>query len=207
MNWLQGGPYYEISFLINNSEDKEKLLRTILSNLKEKSTFEVVNSNDELEDKIEKYVNGEIEEEIIRRNLDVNSRLQISGSRKSRLNIMELSEELVKVNFWFYGSIYDVEEWNQKGIQEKDKEAFKEFFKSVRMILNPILGTIAYEEDCEELFLSDILSPNKYFSIKNLSIENMTERVNRNINEFEFCWIKGQVFGKEQNIEIEIKTA
>ena len=76
-----------------------------------------------------------------------------------------------------------------------------------RTILNPILGTIAYEEDCEELFLTETLPPNRYFSIRNLSIENITKRVNRNVNEFEFCWINGQIFGKKQNIEIEIKTA
>lgn len=73
--------------------------------------------------------------------------------------------------------------------------------------MNPILRTIAYEEDCEELFLTEILSPNSYFSIRNLSIEKIRERVHRNINEFEYCWINGQVFNQDQNIEIEIKTA
>ena len=202
MNWLEGGPYYELSFLIKNSEDKQSLLRTILSKLREESTFEIVNSEEELDIKIEEYVRGEVDEEVIRRNIDIHSILQISGRRKSRLNISELSEELVKVNFWFYGSIYDVEEWNQKGIQQKDKEAFKEFFNSVKIILDPILGTIAYEEDCEELFLTKILSPDRYFSIKNLSIENIRERINKNVNEFEFCWINGQIFGKNQDIEI-----
>ena len=202
MNWLEGGPYYELSFLIKNSEDKQSLLRTILSKLREESTFEIVNSEEELDIKIEEYVRREVDEEVIRRNIDIHSILQISGRRKSRLNISELSEELVKVNFWFYGSIYDVEEWNQKGIQQKDKEAFKEFFNSVKIILDPILGTIAYEEDCEELFLTKILSPDRYFSIKNLSIENIRERINKNVNEFEFCWINGQIFGKNQDIEI-----
>lgn len=207
MNWLQGGPYYELSFLINNSEDKESLLRTILSFLKKESTFYVINSNEELENKIGEYVRGYIDEDVIQRNLDINSILQISGLRKSRLNISELSEELVKVNFWFYGSIYNVKEWNQKGLQKNDKPVFKEFFKSMRKLLNPLLGTIAYEKDCQDLFLTEELSPNKIYSIRNLSIKNIIEIVNRNVNDFELCWVNGEIFGQKESFEIEIKTA
>ncbi len=207
MNWLQGGPYYELSFLIQNQEDKKNLIKEIMAKINQSSRFKIVFQSEELEELIELYVNGDKVDGKIYRSLNINTQIKISGNRKSRLFIQELSDELLKVNFWFYGSRYDAEEWNQIGLKDIDKPEFRDFFNFIKNNLNPILGTIAYEEDCEELFSTEEISPSQFYSTKNLSLENITERVNRNVNEYELCWVNGQIFGQNENLEIEIKTA
>ena len=205
MTWLQGGPYYEISFLLKNSEDKGKLLRSIISKINSQLAIELNHSIKELASRVLAFEQGEKDGLIIRRNIELDAITQISGTRKHRLFISELSEELIKLNFWFYGSLYDAKEWNQKGIRSIDKPAFIQFFKSAKVVLEPILGTIAYEEDCEELFMTDILSPNKYFSIKNLNINSIKERLNQNVNQYEYFWLGKGGIGNETKIEIQIK--
>ncbi len=206
MIWIQGGPFYEISFLIYNSEEKVELLRTILIKLKNDQTFEIQNSKSQIDTKIINYNVGDLDGEIVRRNFDINLIIHISGKRKSLLNITELSMELVKLNFWFYGSIYDAKELNQLGIRPEDKSAFKDFFNSVRMKLNPILGTIAYEADCEELFAKGILSPHSYFSIQNLNLEIINRRLNQNVNEYEYFWASKGVFENNEEVEMQLET-
>lgn len=206
MNWLQGGPYYELSFLKYNSEDKAKLLQTILDQLSKIPNLKIECSTNEIEKGILDYSKGEEEGKLVFRYFEIKVKVECSGQRKIRLNISELSKELVKVNFWFYGSIYDADEWNQKGIRENDKPAFRQLFKQIQDNLKPILGTIAYEEDCEEMFVTEILAPNEYFSTKNLNLEKIKKRLEQNINEYEYFWIAKGEIGNKEDLEIELKN-
>jgi len=203
---LQGGPYYELSFLARNQEDKKGVVENILSKLIQKTQFKVINDKEALIERIKLFVDGEQHEGDVVRSLDIDTQIEISGERKSRLFIAELSDELLKINFWFYGSQYDAIEWDQIGLKEIDKPGFRKFFDDVKEVLNPMLGTIAYEEDCSALFDSDYTWPNNYFKIKNLSLEKINKRLHRNVNEFEYCWINGHIFDLEQNIEIKMQT-
>lgn len=206
MNWLQGGPYYELSFLKSNSEDKAKLLHTILEQLGRIPNLKIESSTNEIENGISEYSKGEQEGKLVFRSLEIKVKVECSGQRKLRLNISELSKELVKVNFWFYGSIYDANEWNQKGIRENDKPGFRQLFNQIQVNLKPILGTIAYEEDCEELFVTELLAPNEYFSIKNLNLEKIKERLEKNTKEYEYFWVAKGKIGNKEELEIEIKN-
>jgi len=206
MNWLQGGPFYELSFLKSNSEDKAKLLKTTLEELSRIPTLKFESSTNEIEKGISEYSKGKKEGELIFRYFEIKVMAECSGQRKLRLNISELSKELVKVNFWFYGSIYDADEWNQKGIREDDKPAFRQLFKQIQINLKPILGTIAYEEDCEEIFVTEILAPNDYFSTKNLNLEKIKERLEQNVNEYEYFWLNKGEIGNMEELQIELKN-
>lgn len=205
MNWIKGGPYYELSFLLRNSGDKEKLIIGILEKLQHISSIEIVETPDFIKEKIDFYKLGEASGGLIWRSLGLKAKAQISGSRKFRLVIVELSSELVKLNFWFFGGLKDEKAWNQKGIKPSDKKEFRNFFTNVRDKLKPILGTMAYEEDCAELFDHEKPWPNEAYSLKQLSISKIEQRVNRTMNEFEYCWINGDAFEKNENIEFEIK--
>jgi hypothetical protein len=206
MNWLQGGPYYQLSFLIRNQEDKEHLLNLILSKMSRKADFEIVIPIDKLKEKTKTFIKGYEDEGLIRRNIDINIKIGVSGIRKSRLFIEELSDELAKVNFWFFGSRYDADEWGQLGLKEENKPEFKNFFQFVREQLNPVLGTIAYEEDCSDLFDTEEKYPSEFYKTVNLQLDKIRERIHQNKNAFEYCWINANVFGNDENIEIEIKT-
>lgn len=137
MNWLQGGPYYELSFLVRNKKNKESLLDEILESLTNRVNVKIVDSSNQLNEKVDSFVKGYEDEGIIRRSIDINSEIQIEGNRKSRIFIEELSEELMKLNFWFYGSEYDAEEWNQIGIKENQKPKFRELFLYASLIEQP----------------------------------------------------------------------
>ena len=206
MNWLQGGPYYEFSFLVRNKRNKESLLKEILESLTNRVNVKIVDSPNQLTEKVDSFVKGYEDEGILRRSIDINSVIQIEGNRKSRIFIEELSEELMKLNFWFYGSEYDAEEWNQIGIKENHKPKFRELFQLIKKELNPILGTIAYEEDCSELFDTGELIPNENYKLQNLNLQYIKQRVNLNPNEFEYCWISANQIGNKNEIEIKIKT-
>jgi len=65
---------------------------------------------------------------IIHRTIDVDTSIEVAGLRKSRLHIQELSTELLKLNLWFYGSKFDVDEWNQIGLKKADKPKFRLLF-------------------------------------------------------------------------------
>lgn len=206
MTWIQGGPYYELSFLINNSEDKIELLRRILDGLVDLPSFEIRSTAKEIAEEINNYEKGQYEEKIVYRTFEIKAITQIAGKRKVRLHITELSNELIKVNFWFYGSLYDAKKWDQKGIKMEDKPYFKDFFNSVKSKLDPLLGTIAYEEDSEELFATEILSPNEFFIIKNLNLQNIRARLNMNRNEYEYFWVDKGVIENNREIEIIIEA-
>ena len=200
---LIGGPYYELSFLTRNQDDKKTLITEILSKLNNTRDFELIISKDELDEEINLFQAGRDIDGTTSNEFDITVQFNISGIRKTRLYIYEISTQLVIVNFWFFGSQHDEPLWDQIGLKEEDKPDFRNFFHQIVQLLKPILGTIGYEEDCLELFDTDATHPNEFFKIENLELPKIKERVNRNKNEFEYCWINGVDFGKAQSIEIE----
>ncbi len=204
MDWLKGGPYYELSFLMRNKIDKDRLIKELLANLVDDLGVKIIRTSQELKEEINTFVEGEQEDDKLRRKIDVNTQIEISGSRKSRLYIAELSHDLLIVNFWFFGSEHDSKEWDQQGIRKEDKQKFKDFFKMTQEIVTPILGTIAYEEDCSALFETAADYPNEFYKLENLKIEKIRERVTRSTGDFEYCWIRGDEFGEVEDVEIEM---
>jgi hypothetical protein len=200
--WLQGGPYYELSLLLKNSIDKKSLIENIILKLgNPRYDFQIMESPKKLDDKIIEYIQGDFDENSINRALDLNTIVNINGERKSRLFLAELSEELVKLNFWFFGSLYDAIEWEQKGIQEIDKPYFKDFLNILTNDFRPIIATIAYEEDCDFVFETEAPYPNIVYSIENLTIEKISHRILNN-DFFEYCWINGDEFKVNEDVEI-----
>lgn len=199
---LQGGPYYELSLLFKNSIHKKTIIENIISKLTTTSyQFEITESESDLSEKINHYIKGDIDNDLIIRTLDINIKLNTSVNRIARLFLAELSEELIKLNFWFYGSPYDAIGFNQKGIQEIDKPYFKAFLIILIHEFHPILATIAYETDCDALFETIEAYPNSVYSMKNLTIKKIQQKI-LDDDFFEYCWINGLEFKEEQDIEI-----
>lgn len=207
MTWLKGGPYYELSFLLRNTEPKSKLAKNVMELLHQLNfDFKIISNLVEVEKKVDLFEIGEKNDDIIYRSFEINVEFDISGKRKSRLFIEELSDELSKLSFCFFGALQDAPEWDQIGIKNVDKVAFRRLFECIVKNINPILGTIAYDEDCSALFELEETFPNKKYSLKELSIEKIYKKINNTINEFEFCWINGKEFDESSDIEFEIQT-
>ena len=193
-----------MSFLLRNQQHKERLARKILAALQENPAFEVITPAEELNAKIQRFAEGEKEEDKLLRTLDLNTQVEIAGSRRSRLVIAELSDELLQLSFLFFGSPHAAEEWGQLGLKAKDKPAFRAFFQNTIGLLSPVLGTMAYEEDCTELFDTDEPYPSEAYNIKNLSTEKIMARVRGDSHDFEYCWMNACEFNATDNIEVEI---
>ncbi len=203
MNWLQGGPYYELSFLVRTKVDKEGLLKEILEQMTRRKKFKIMESSNRLIEKVKSFAEGYEDEGTVQRSIDLNTEIEIEGIRKSRLFITELSTELMKVDLCFYGSEYDAKDWNQIGIKEYHKPEFRKLFQNIRRELNPILGTIAYEEDCSALFDTQELIPSEHYQLQNLNLDSIYRIVNLKPREFEYCWIGEGQIGNKSEIEIE----
>lgn len=204
MSWLQGGPYYELSFLILNSPEKKRFLQELISNLGQLTAIDWVPDKEALEKIIDDYVVGAEDDGMIYRMIDIHAFISVSGKRKARVFVAELSDEFVKVNFWFFGSIYDVAEWNQAGIRKEDKPAFRDFFHVVRELFNPIAGTIGYEEDCQELFDTTHAFPHPSYSSSHLTLEHIRTLIANETNPFEYAWLNGATFGLQEDLEFDL---
>ncbi len=206
MTWLKGGPFYELSLLFKNPIDKIGFIENILEILRNsKLNFQIFESDKEFEDKLKNFIEGYKDDTVTIRILNLNTKIDIVGNRKFKLNVIELSEELIEVNFWFYGSLYDADEWEQKGIKVEDKPYFKRFLIGTINQLNPIIATIAYENSCDFVFDTEDTYPSSEYVIKDLSIEKIKEKIQSN-DSFEYCWINGKEFGVVENIEIINRT-
>lgn len=208
MTWLKGGPYYELSILIRNIVPKVRLLTHILKELNHLDfPYKIIDSETEVAKKVDLYEIGERDDNLIRREFDIDAEFEISGKRKARIFIAELSNDLIKANFLFFGGEQDEGEWNQIGIKNEDKSEFRRFFDSIIKKFNPILGTIGYEVDCIELFELNETYPNVKYTINELSIDKIQRRINKSNYEFEYCWVNGNEFNENSNFEFELNSA
>ena len=150
MSWITGGPFYELSLLIFNNIDRKAFLHSIIDQLsKSNYAVEVVEHDSEIELKIAAYAKGEPFKNKIIRNAKFNLWVKVAGKRRAILFIAELSDELIKINFWFYGENKAVD---PKGISKKDQLIFRLFLIHLIKIYQPLAAVIGYLKDIEALF-------------------------------------------------------
>ncbi|MDG0808060.1 hypothetical protein [Cohnella rhizosphaerae] len=114
--WLQGGPFLEISLLIQ--EDKIYKIITRLSNHKSVSILE-----ENLEDKINQFEIGYLYDEQDSssnriHSTSINILANIQCKRKSVIYISKVAKDTILLNFCFFGSEFDAPEWGQLGIKK-----------------------------------------------------------------------------------------
>lgn len=206
MTWLQGGPYYELSFLVRTPDRKEVFLSEFLEKLTHSGwSFRLNAGKDEVENMIHVFENGVLDNGVNLHFFNPDISLDIAGTRKSRLFVAVISNELAMVNFWFYGSIWDAPEWDQPGIKPNDKDVFKRFFEHIFEILKPIAGTMGYEVDCSDLFDTQVTYPDDFYAVESLSPEGIKKRIDQTINAFEYCRINAQYFRLRTDLVFEGK--
>lgn len=175
MTWLQGGPFLEISFLLTLELDRQSFVDSILTKLKSvKPTVEFAITVAELKEKVSEFEIGYAYDE-----KDPNSKfihqaqipvyVDTDGKRKLILSLRQLSDELVAVDFWFFGSECDAPEWNQVGITKRQLPIFKDFVNNLFDTFEFIVGTMAYENSVTDLFATDDTWPNKKYNLDNIN--------------------------------------
>lgn len=177
MTWLQGGPFLEISFLLALDTDRQTFIETILTKLKSFSpTVDFATTEKELKEKVVEFRNGYRDNEqdpnsIMYHSTQIPIYIDTDGKRKSILALEQISSKLIEVNFWFFGSVWDVPEWNQKGITENQIPYFKNILHKLFDSFEFILGTIGYEVSSTDLFETEDGWPSEKYILDNIKIE------------------------------------
>ena len=166
MTWLQGGPFLEVSFLIELQSIQEIL--DALSEMK----VEIV--DDDIDEKIAAFNRGYlIDDENPQSNTmhTLNARLYVylSRKRKASLHINQVSSNALMMNFVFYGSEFDALEWEQVGIAADEMEQFTKFLAELFAVYHFKVGGIAFEQDILSIFNCDEIYPDECYRMENVS--------------------------------------
>lgn len=173
MSWLSGGPFFELSLLISNVNEKEIWVRNFLSQLQNLSIKVIL--NDSLSD---------IETIDSDGNLKINAWLHIGGSRKTTIHFYELSKDLFVVGFYLLGDAFSA-----KPIQKKDYRKFQHFLTLLFGICNADIAIIAWEQDVSFIFADN------QFLLKNISIPQLITDFPQSY--FEYMIISKNLTGNE----------
>lgn len=185
-DWLQGGPFLEVSFLLELKEEKVKAVQEIINNLSRVTNkIEIVDKN--VKEIIDFFDRGYPYDEEDPRSPKLHSlRLRLyvylPRKRKTTLQIEMISSNVLMVNFWFYGDEFDEPEWDQIGIKKEEFVEFISFLKELYFVYEFKIGGIAIDEDILELFRFGELYPNECYRFEKLSPDNFLKEPSHFIN-------------------------
>ena len=170
--WLQGGPFLEVSFLLELKEQKTKTIQDIINKLST-ITYRVELIDDNIEEIIGFFDKGyPYDEEDPQTNYNHSLILRLyvylSKKRKATLQIEMVSSNAIMVDFWFFGSEFDAPEWDQLGIKKEEITDFTNFLEELYSIFEFKIGAVAIEEDVLQLFGMDERYPNECYRYENL---------------------------------------
>ncbi|RID87703.1 hypothetical protein D1953_04905 [Peribacillus asahii] len=184
--WLQGGPFLEVSFLLELKEAKTKGIQDIINKLsKVTNKIEIVDKNiDEIIDFFERgYTYDEEDpESICLHSLKLRLYVYLSKKRKTTLQIEKVSSNALMVNFWFFGSLFDAPEWDQIGIKEDEITDFTDFLMELFSVYKYKVGGIAIEEDILDLFDCNETYPNECYCYEKVSPDHFLQEPSHFIN-------------------------
>jgi len=179
MTWLQGGPFLEISFLLTLDLDRQSFIDNILTKLKSfKPTVDFVTTETELKEKITEFNIGNPDDD-----KDANSKVyhqtqipiyvDTDVKRKSILSLRQISDKLVVVDFWFFGSEFDAPEWNQVGLTNEQLPIFKDLLNKLFDTFDFVIGTVGYEVSVTDLFDTGDTWPNEKYNLDNIKRQSL----------------------------------
>ncbi|PSL36347.1 hypothetical protein B0H99_107168 [Planomicrobium soli] len=173
LNWLQGGPFLEVSFLCEFREERKEIIQSLASKLSDLAIpVNIVDPN--IEELIAAFEAGYLYDEsdpnsLIIHSLEFKLEADISGKRKAILHAEQLSSNTLLVDFRFFGSQFDAPEWNQSGIKNEDLPCFIDFLITLYEKFEFIAGGIALDEDVRELFDCMETTPSECYRFEKLS--------------------------------------
>ncbi|TDK61773.1 hypothetical protein E2K98_12855 [Bacillus salipaludis] len=109
----------------------------------------------------------------------------LSRKRKATLQIEKVSSNALMVNFWFFGSIFDAQEWDQIGIKEEEFTDFSNFLEELYHVYQFKVGGIAFEEDVLNLFSCNETYPNECYRFEKVVPDHFLQKPS---NFIEIIW-------------------
>ncbi len=173
-NWdgiLRGGPFLEISFLLDTrGESSVQFLERALVTLEStKITAKLVNTGQNsiiFQQFKEGYpFDPEDPDSIILHKAEFGVKMHFPDERKARLCVEEVAPNTLQFDFAFFGSQFDAPEWKQRGVSHGDEPKFVSLFEELHRVFNFPLGVIGFEIDCLFLFPEYEPSPSETYQI------------------------------------------
>jgi hypothetical protein len=182
-HWLQGGPFLEVSFILENNSQRGKFIRDFLNKLKKiPQRFQI--KLDNLDNEIDKFSRGDAYDKdnpdtYQIHSIEVPLLINISGERRSKLYFEEISQNTIKINFCFFGDKEDALEWNQKGIKDNEMPEFTKFLSSLYELFEFPIGAISVENEGVLLFFDcDETWPNECYKLSKINIKKIIKNIN-----------------------------
>lgn len=175
--WLQGGPFLEVSFLLENNKSRRDFLILFFEKLRDLSVkFQI--KTDRLDKQIDDFSKEYPYDENDPQRFQIHSikiplMIDVAGERKSMLHIDEVAENTVLFDFCFFGDKEDILEWDQKGIKDGEMPEFSNFLISLYHIFKFPFGLIGLEMDCLFAFGCGKEWPNYCYKVKNLNVKHL----------------------------------
>ena len=155
VNWLSGGPFFEVSILVANQQSRECLINACVQKLLALPNDVEIAGN--IDADVKSFVEGNSD------NFDINIWISVAGKRRARFFVAHLSDDIALIDFWFLG-----DEFSKKPITKKEMPKFKKFLSEILCVFDGIVGTLGWEQDCQCFFDTNNQYPHKDFSLKKL---------------------------------------
>lgn len=186
MNWLQGGPFLELSFIINEPTKIERVVSK-LKNLDVK--IEVHNPPEYLQQYYEGYPYDEDDpHSVMIHQITLNITVHTTRLRRALLFVEKISSKLLSFSICFYGDAFDAPEWNQPVVRDDEFDEFISLLISLYMELDFSVGGLAIEEDIKGLFDVSEGWPNEKYHLANLNFKDSLQNfqaiiINRSLKD------------------------
>jgi hypothetical protein len=203
--WLRGGPFIEVSFLLELKENKSKTVKKIINKLSEVPTkIEVVDHNiDEIIDYFDKgypYDDENPQSPYIH-SLKIRLFVDLPRRRKASLLIDKISSDSILIDFCFFGDEVDVPEWDQIGIRKDEYNDITNFLIELYSVYQFKIGGVSCEEDIKFLFETIKEYPNECFRFNKVDPDYFLNNPSyfnvilwnekyKNLNEFNYRYKK-----------------
>lgn len=177
MSWLQGGPFLELSFLIEESETLLQTINKITNSLAVKIVLH--HPPEKIDEFYEGYPFDEDDPEgKTVHQVCLNLTVCTHRVRQSLLFVERINTDLLCFSICFYGSEVDAHEWGQPGIREDEMPEFYNLLRDIFNEIHFIVGGCAFEEDVKAFFDTDVCWPDPSYSVENITSSRITRRIN-----------------------------
>ena len=174
-DWLRGGPFLELSFII----EEERLLTDLFESIRQASTG-VVEIHHE-EERMAEFNNGNLYDDADPNGLTMHQTclkltIHTVRTRRGLLFVERIHDRLLCLCICVYGSEFDADEWEQPGIREDELPEFDRLLRELHTEFRFLIGGIAFEEDVKCFFDTQQPWPHPDYSIENITADRIASR-------------------------------
>lgn len=195
MSWLHGGPFLELSFIIEEVNQLKETIRQIQNtNVK----IEVHNPSELVMGFYEGYPYDEDDPDSkLIHQVTLNLTVHTLRKRRAILFIERIGPGLLCFTMCFFGDKMDAPEWNQPGVRHEELPEFIGLLVSLYRTINFVVGGLAIEEDVKALFNTKEEWPHDDYKVSNL----LTGHIKNNLNSFMTVLVNNSLNVQVQGIQ------